>query len=61
MDSPERQLSYMSDQEDLDAISFIPTKDITFVGFTIYAVWNEKTPFTCHWKCKVGDRSLPSE
>ena len=38
MDSPERQLSYMSDQEDLDAISFIPTKDITFVGFTIYAV-----------------------
>ena len=51
----------MSDQEDLEAISFIPTKDITFVGFTIYAVWNEKTPFTCHWKCKVGDRSLPSE
>jgi hypothetical protein len=38
MDSPERQLSYIADEESLDAIQFIPTKDITFVGFSVYAV-----------------------
>ncbi len=38
MDSPERQLSYIADEESLDAIQFIPQKDITFVGFSVYAV-----------------------
>lgn len=56
MDSPERQLTYISDDEALDAICFIPTKDISFVGFSVYAVGSSKDDFTCHWRCKIGDK-----
>lgn len=37
-DSPERQLSYIADEEAYDAISFIPNKDIKLVGFSVYYV-----------------------
>lgn len=59
MDSPERNLTYIMDDEGLDAITFIPTKDISFVGFAIYAVWNTKDDFTCHWSMKIGDKQHP--
>ena len=36
VDSPERQLSYIADEEAYDAISFVPTKDIKFAGFSVY-------------------------
>ena len=36
VDSPERQLSYIADEEAYDAIGFIPNKDIKFAGFSVY-------------------------
>jgi hypothetical protein len=36
VDSPERQLSYIADEEAYDAITFIPNKDIKFAGFSVY-------------------------
>jgi len=38
VDAPERQLSYIADEEAYDAISFIPEKDIKFAGFSVYHV-----------------------
>lgn len=38
IDSPERQLSYIADEEAHDAISFIPNKDIRLAGFSVYYV-----------------------
>ena len=38
MDAPERQLSYIADEEAYDAISFVPEKDIKFAGFSVYHV-----------------------
>ena len=38
VDSPERQLSYISEEEAYDAISFIPKKDIKLAGFSVYYV-----------------------
>lgn len=61
MDAPERQLTYLSDDENLDAITFIPTKDISFVGFSVYAVGSSKDDFTCHWRLKIGDKQQPQQ
>lgn len=60
MDSPERQLSYMAEEESYDAIAFIPQKDIVFVGFSVYAVGSSRDDFTCHWSCKIGERQNPA-
>ena len=38
VDSPERQLSYIADEEAYDAVSFIPNKDIKWAGFSVYHV-----------------------
>jgi hypothetical protein len=46
----------------MDAITFIPTKDIQFVGFSVYAIGQPMADdsmfdeFTCHWKVKIGDK-----
>lgn len=45
----------MADEMSYDAISFIPTRDVSFVGFSVYPVWSSKEDFTCHWKYKIGD------
>ena len=43
IDSPERQLSYIADEEAFDAIAFVPNKDIRFVGFSVYHVASNPT------------------
>ena len=40
VDSPERMLSYIADEESYDAISFIPNRDIKFAGFSVYQVYS---------------------
>jgi hypothetical protein len=55
MDSIERQLSYIMDDEGFDAITFIPTKDISFVGFSVYSVQSSKDDFTCLWSLRIGE------
>ncbi len=57
IDDPCRQLSYMADEMSYDAISFIPTRDVSFVGFSVYPVMAPtKDDFTCHWRYKIGDK-----
>lgn len=47
----------MSDEMSYDAISFVPSKDVTFVGFSVYPVFApSKEDFTCHWRYKIGDK-----
>ena len=58
VDSPERQLSYIADEESYDAISFIPNKDIKFVGFSVYHVTQE-SEFKCMYKIKIGTETYP--
>ena len=53
VDSPERQLSYISEEEAFDAISFIPNKDIKLAGFSVYYV-TQPLDFRCIYKIKVG-------
>ena len=36
VDSPERLLSYIANEEAFDAICFIPKKNIKFAGFSVY-------------------------
>ena len=38
VDSPERLLSYIANEEAYDAICFVPTKNIKFAGFSVYQV-----------------------
>ena len=55
VDAPERQLSYIADEEAHDAISFIPKKDIKFAGFSVYHVAsNLEQDFRCLYKMKIG-------
>jgi hypothetical protein len=61
VDSPERQLSYIADEEAYDAISFIPTKDIKFAGFSVYQVTTVTTDFKCLYKIKIGTDSWPEK
>jgi hypothetical protein len=61
VDSPERQLSYIADEEAYDAISFIPLKDIKFAGFSVYQVTTVTTDFKCLYKIKIGTDSWPEK
>ena len=54
VDSPERQLSYIAEEEAYDAITFIPKKDIKFAGFSIYQVHSFEQDFSCMYKIKIG-------
>lgn len=38
VDSPERLLSYIANEEAFDSICFIPKKNIKFAGFSVYQV-----------------------
>ena len=62
MDAPERQLSYIADEEAYDAISFIPEKDIKFAGFSVYHVAsNLEQDFKCIYKVRIGTESWPEK
>jgi len=62
VDSPERQLSYIADEESYDAISFIPSKDIKFAGFSVYQVFsNLEQDFKCLYKLKIGTETYPEK
>lgn len=54
VDDPCRQLSYISDDESFDAITFVPNRDIVFVGFSVYHVASTDVDFRCIYKYKVG-------
>lgn len=60
MDSPERQLSYISEEEAYDAISFIPNKDIKLAGFSVYYV-TQPLDFRCIYKLKIGTDHSPEK
>lgn len=49
-----RQLQYICDEEAFDAISFIPKRDILFVGFSVYHVASTDVDFKCIYKYKIG-------
>ena len=62
MDSPERQLTYIADDENFDAVSFFPEKDIKFAGFSVYHVANEGAEdFKCLYKMKIGNENYPEK
>lgn len=54
VDDPCRQLSYISDEEAFDAISFVPKKDILFAGFSVYQVASTDIDFKVIYKYKIG-------
>ena len=54
VDDPCRQLSYISDEEAHDAISFVPKKNIQFAGFSVYPVMSTEADFKCIYKYKIG-------
>jgi hypothetical protein len=54
VDDPCRQLSYISDEEAFDAISYVPKKDILFAGFSVYPVASTDIDFKCIFKYKIG-------
>jgi hypothetical protein len=57
VDDPCRQLSYISDEEAFDAISFVPKKDILFAGFSVFHVASTDIDFKCIYKYKIGKES----
>lgn len=62
VDAPERQLTYIADDENHDAISFIPNKDIKFAGFSVYHVAsNTEADFKCLYRIKIGADSYPEK
>ena len=62
VDSPERQLSYIADEEAYDAVSFFPEKDIKFAGFSVYMVHsNTEQDFKCFYKMKIGNENHPEK
>jgi len=53
----DQALSYIADDEGMDAISFVLRKSIKFVGFSVYQVFSMDQPvekFTCIYKVKIG-------
>ena len=54
VDTPVRQLSYISEDEQFDAISFVPKKDIIFAGFSVFHVKEPEIDFKCIYKYKIG-------
>jgi hypothetical protein len=61
VDSPERQLSYIAEEEAYDAITFVPKKDIKFAGFSIYQVHTFEQDFSCMYKIKIGTEQQPEK
>ena len=37
IDSPERPLTYICEEEAFDAITFVPKRDVQLTGFSVYA------------------------
>lgn len=60
IDAPERGVTYLADDVGLDAISFVPQQDITFLGFSVYPVFTVEDEFTCHWKMLIGEKQYPN-
>jgi len=55
-------LTYISDEEGFDAVSFVPNKNIKFVGFSVYQVFsNVEQDFKCIYKIKIGTESFPEK
>jgi hypothetical protein len=64
VDSPERLLSYIANEEAYDAICFIPKKNIKFAGFSVYQVLGadgQPQDFKCYYKIKIGAESWPEK
>lgn len=62
VDAPERQLSYIADEEAYDAISFFPLKEIKFAGFSVYHVAsNTEMDFKCLYKIRIGTDIFPEQ
>lgn len=59
VDDPCRQLSYISDEEAFDAITFVPKKDILFTGFSVYIVASTDIDFKVIYRYKIGSESSP--
>ena len=62
VDSPERLLSYIANEEAYDAICFVPTKNIKFAGFSVYQVLGadgQPQDFKCFYKIKIGAENWP--
>jgi hypothetical protein len=57
VDDPCRQLSYISDEEAYDAITYVPKKDILFTGFSVYKVASTDIDFKCIYRYKIGSES----
>ena len=55
VDRGDMPCTYISEDHCMDAISFIPTKDITFVGFSVYPVISSQEDFTVHYTFMIGD------
>ena len=52
-------MSYISDDETFDAISFVPKKDILFAGFSVYHVASTDVDFKVIYKYKIGKQYSP--
>lgn len=64
VDSPERLLSYIANEEAFDAICFIPKKSIKFAGFSVYQVLGadmQPQDFKCFYKIKIGAETWPEK
>ena len=59
VDDPCRQLSYISDDEAFDAISFVPKNDILFAGFSVFHVASGDVDFKVIYKYKIGSECSP--
>lgn len=55
VDDPCRLLNYIRDDESVDAITYIPTKNIQFAGFSVYPVHSpEFETYKCIYRYKIG-------
>lgn len=51
-------MTYISDDEGYDAISYIPKRDILWAGFSVYHVASADIDFKCYYKYKIGGESV---
>lgn len=56
-------LSYISEEESYDAISFVPNRDIKLAGFSVYQVFSPEMEqdFTCIYMIKIGNDKQPEK
>lgn len=47
-------MTYLSDDEGYDAISYVPKRDILWAGFSVYHVASTDIDFKCLYKYKIG-------